>query len=323
MAPVKGDDGAPSGYTPSVPFGVWGDSGESSPRGGGNGVIGSSAGSSGVAGFSLADYNRAAGVYGAAPRIGIAGAVTGATTAPAGKVGVYGTGSNGNNMGGTGVLGESDTGTGVVGESDSSVGVLGFGDTGVFGVSSEIGILGWGGAFAGYFFGPVHVGGTLTKAGGGFQIDHPLDPANKYLRHSFVESPQMKNVYDGVATCGSNGEAVVELPAWFETLNSDFCYQLTPIGMSGPNLFIVSEIKENRFKIGGGREGLKVSWQVTGIRQDAWAKANRVLAEEDKTGDDHGRYLHPKEHGQSEDRGIGHTHLAHAQNYLKRGKSKE
>ena len=46
--------------------------------------------------------------------------------------------------------------------------------------------------------GKVKITGNLEKAGGSFKIDHPLDPANKYLYHSFVESPDMKNVYDGV-----------------------------------------------------------------------------------------------------------------------------
>jgi hypothetical protein len=53
---------------------------------------------------------------------------------------------------------------------------------------------------AGNFSGNVSVSGSLSKGGGSFKIDHPLDPANKYLYHSFVESPDMKNIYDGVAT---------------------------------------------------------------------------------------------------------------------------
>ena len=48
--------------------------------------------------------------------------------------------------------------------------------------------------------GNVDVIGTLSKGGGSFKIDHPLDPANKYLYHSFVESPDMKNMYDGNVT---------------------------------------------------------------------------------------------------------------------------
>ena len=68
---------------------------------------------------------------------------------------------------------------------------------GVYGVAS-------GGAvnYAGMFDGNVDVNGTLTKDAGSFKIDHPLDPANKYLSHSFVESPDMKNIYDGVVVTG-------------------------------------------------------------------------------------------------------------------------
>jgi hypothetical protein len=74
------------------------------------------------------------------------------------------------------------------------------------------------------------------------KIDHPLDPANKYLSHSFVESPDMKNVYDGVVVLDYNGEAVIDLPDWFAALNKDFRYQLTAIGAPGPNLYIAEEI---------------------------------------------------------------------------------
>ncbi|MBK8504345.1 MAG: hypothetical protein IPL46_20340 [Saprospiraceae bacterium] len=33
------------------------------------------------------------------------------------------------------------------------------------------------------------VSGTVVKGGGAFKIDHPLDPANKYLMHSFRKAP--------------------------------------------------------------------------------------------------------------------------------------
>jgi len=54
--------------------------------------------------------------------------------------------------------------------------------------------------YAGLFYGNTWVAGTLFKNAGAFRIGPPLDPANKYLSHSFVESPDMKNIYDGVAT---------------------------------------------------------------------------------------------------------------------------
>jgi hypothetical protein len=147
--------------------------------------------------------------------------------------------------------------------------------------------------YAGYFSGNVNVTGTLSKGGGSFKIDHPLDPANKYLYHSFVESPDMMNVYNGNIVLDSAGEAVVVLPEWFETLNRDFRYQLTCIGGFAP-VYIAEEISGNQFKIGGGKSGLKVSWQVTGIRHDAFAEANRIPVEVDKPADEQGTYLHPE-----------------------------
>ncbi len=148
-----------------------------------------------------------------------------------------------------------------------------------------------------FFPGDVHVSGTLSKAAGTFKIDHPLDPRNKYLSHSFVESPDMMNVYNGNVATDANGEASVELPAYFAALNRDFRYQLTTIGGHAP-VYIAEEIKDNRFKIGGGTPGLKVSWQVTGVRQDAYATAHPIVVEEDKAAE-RGRFLNPEELGRS------------------------
>jgi hypothetical protein len=153
--------------------------------------------------------------------------------------------------------------------------------------------------YAGEFYGNVYVNGTLSKTAGSFKIDHPLDPANKYLSHSFVESPDMKNIYDGVATLDANGEAVVNLPAWFEALNKDFRYQLTSIGAPGPNLYIAEEVSGNHFKIAGGVRNGKVSWQVTGVRHDAYANAHRIPVEEDKPANLRGTYISAAEHHQA------------------------
>jgi hypothetical protein len=156
---------------------------------------------------------------------------------------------------------------------------------------------------AGYFNGPVIVTGYLTKSGGGFQIDHPLDPEHKLLNHSFVESPDMKNVYDGVAVLDQLGEATITLPEWFETLNRDFRYQLTCIGGFAP-VYVAEKIAGNRFRIAGGRAGLEVSWQVAGTRKDPWAEANRPVVEQDKPPAEQGTYLHPEVYGQPEESGV-------------------
>jgi hypothetical protein len=84
---------------------------------------------------------------------------------------------------------------------------------------------------AGQFFGNVDIQGNLSKSGGTFKIDHPQDPANKYLYHSFVESPDMMNIYNGNITTDANGEATVSMPSYFEAENVDFRYQLTVMGV--------------------------------------------------------------------------------------------
>jgi hypothetical protein len=233
--------------------------------------------------------------------------------------GVYGLSQSND---GYGVVGESQTGTAVVGVSNDHYGVVGgsSNSAGLYGESTN--------DYAAVLNGKVKITGNLEKAGGSFKIDHPLDPTNKYLCHSFVESPDMKNIYDGVVVLDGKGEAEIELPDWFGILNKDFRYQLTAIGAPGPNLYIAEEISEattntkyssksssssnknknnnSRFKIAGGNSGMKVSWQVTGIRRDPWANANRIEVEEDKPTKERGYYLHPDLYGQPEEKGISH-----------------
>jgi hypothetical protein len=147
--------------------------------------------------------------------------------------------------------------------------------------------------FAGLFVGRVRVTGFLQKAGGGFTVDHPADPANKYLSHSFVESPEMLNVYSGTVTTNRAGVARVRLPAYFEALNRDFRYQLTVIGTFAQAM-VSEEVKDNEFAIRTDPGRVKVCWQVTGVRKDAWAEANRIPVEETKPKAERGRYLHPE-----------------------------
>jgi hypothetical protein len=213
-----------------------------------------------------------------------------------------------NGGGGTGVFafgagGPSGGGTGLYAAGGDASGANRTGGTAIIAYSGR-GLNGATEGLAGDFNGNVQVIGTLFKAGGSFRIDHPLDPENKYLSHSFVESPDMKNIYDGVVSLDTNGEAVVEMPEWFGALNRDSRYLLTAVGAPMPGLFIAEEIVNNRFKIAGGMAGMKVSWQVTGIRQDAWANKNRIRVEEVKPEKERGYFLHPEVFGQSEERGI-------------------
>ncbi len=216
-----------------------------------------------------------------------------------GSSGIYGRSENT-----VGVDGNSNSGYGIQGVSQTSIGVAGFTHD-----SNGVGVYGrnFNNGDAGRFTGNVAISGNLTKGGGSFKIDHPLDPANKYLYHSFVESPDMMNIYNGNIVLGTDGTVVVTLPAYFEALNMDFRYQLTAIGAPGPNLYIAEEIADNHFKIAGGTLGMKVSWQVTGIRHDPYAEAHRIPIEQDKPPQEHGKYLYPKEYGQPITSGIDYA----------------
>jgi hypothetical protein len=140
--------------------------------------------------------------------------------------------------------------------------------------------------------GNVKITGNLSKGGGSFKIDHPLDPLNKFLYHSFVESPDMMNVYNGNVITDRQGRAVVVLPEYFQALNRDFRYQLTVIGQFAQAI-VARKIANNRFVIRTSKPSVEVSWQVTGIRQDPYANVHRIPVEEEKQGSERGTYLHP------------------------------
>jgi hypothetical protein len=292
----------------------------------GTGVRGSSGDSDGVVGNSLS-ANGVIGTGGSGRTRGeIASGVLGQSDGGFGIRGVSGSrqGAVGLSYGGAegvfglnfspqpaaGAFGESVLGNGVEGFSFTGIGVRGEGrNGGVRGLSTSTnpnaaGVVGENpNGFAGVFLGKVRVTGFLSKAGGGFEIDHPLDPGNKYLSHSFVESSEMLNVYSGNVTTDGRGEAHVALPEYFEALNEDFRYQLTVLGQFAQAI-VGQEIKNNQFTIKSDRPWVRISWQVTGVRRDRWAVANRMIVEEEKAGRDKGRYLHPELWEQSEDAAI-------------------
>jgi hypothetical protein len=231
------------------------------------------------------------------------------------KHGVYGVH---NSSGNTGYLGGETYGALGIHQSSKAKGYLGAANSGVHGwnengnagslATSQSAVFGHvvdQNKYAGTFNGKVQVIGHLSKSSGSFKIDHPLDPANQYLYHSFVESPDMKNIYDGVVQLDANGEAWVQMPEWFDALNQDFRYQLTALGGPAPSLHIAEKIFGNRFKIAGGENGMEVSWQVTGIRHDPYAEAHRIPVEEMKPDNERGQYLHPVEHGAPASLGVG------------------
>jgi trimeric autotransporter adhesin len=148
--------------------------------------------------------------------------------------------------------------------------------------------------------GDVSIKGNLSKGGGSFKIDHPLDPANKYLYHSFVESPDMMNVYNGNVVTNRHGVATVTLPDYFEALNRDFRYQLTVIGQFAQAI-VAKKIANNRFVIRTNKPSVEVSWQVTGIRHDVYADAHRIQVEVEKPPQEQGHYLYPELFGAAAD----------------------
>jgi len=264
QAAIEGIATAPKGYT----TGVYGQS--SAPKG--SGVYGRSnatTGGTGVLGVTNGTSANAFGVFGV-------------STSPGG-VGVYGI------SGGTAGSFENTSGAGLI-----LAGTSGSNYTTMFTVDAS---------GNGFYAGNLNVTGTLTKGGGSFKIDHPLDPANKYLSHSFVESPDMMNVYNGNITTDRHGLATVNLPDYFEALNGDFRYQLTVIGQFAQAI-VAKKIAANRFVIRTNKPTVEVSWQVTGIRHDAYASRYRIPVEEDKAAGEQGYYLHPEVFGQPESKAV-------------------
>ena len=150
--------------------------------------------------------------------------------------------------------------------------------------------------YAGNFTGDVFISGTLNNQSPEVKMDDPLDPANKYLVHASVGSSEMKNMYDGTVTTDSQGDATVQLPEWFQALNSDFRYQLTVIGQFAQAI-VAREIENNQFEIRTSTPGVKVSWQVTGVRQDAYAKSHPLVVEPEKQGRMRGFFIRPELYG--------------------------
>ncbi len=317
---IQGDDGF-SGIPVPAP-GTYGALGDSKASYGAVGISGGRAGVYGESNMPLSGPLRASGVVGVNDReegVGVRGRgfLAGVYGEP--SDGRYGVGVQG--VGGhlgvkgiavrTGVHGDAQTGVVGVGHGFGGewpgYGVRGYGENiGVYAVNTVTkGIAAYLATqdFAADFQGKVRVNGAIVHFGGGFLIDHPLDPANKYLHHSSVESPDRKTVYDGIAVLDGKGGAVVELPEWFGALNRDFRYQLTCLGGHAP-VFVAEEIEDNRFRISGGSPGLKVSWQVTGIRQDPWANANAMSPEQDKPEAERGSFLCPTLYGEPEEKSL-------------------
>lgn len=144
-----------------------------------------------------------------------------------------------------------------------------------------------------YVSGDTYISGTLTATIKNFRIDHPSDPTNYYLEHSVIESDGYKTAYDGTIVLNEAGEGLVALPRYVEQIAGDFRYQLTSIGGFSP-VYIASEVRDGSFRIAGGKAGLKVSWQLVGIRKDLGALAAPLVVERPKQGLARGRYIRPE-----------------------------
>ncbi len=280
---VYGVASATSGTT----YGVYGWSRSTSGRGVLGVAVATSGTTYGVYGASNSPSGR--GVYGTAPNYG----VYGYATSTYGQ-GVYGRATGTSGRGVYGVASATSGFTyGVYGVSESPSGYA------VYGVN-------YGGGYAGYFSGDVHVSGNFSASGTkSFKIDHPLDPANRYLLHFAQEAPQVQNVYNGVVTLDAQGRARVELPPYFSALNTGpFRYQLTPIGASMPELYIAQKIQNNAFLIAGGVPGMEVSWEVTAVRNDPYLRDHPVQDQPLKPAHERGTYLYPEGYGQPASKGL-------------------
>ena len=180
---------------------------------------------------------------------------------------------------------------------ESSSGAAGYGVYATGGVGG-VGVA----AYAGYFDGNIEVTGTVFGGAKDFKIDHPLDPANKYLVHTSVESSEMMNIYSGNVVTDELGIATVTLPDWFQAENTDFRYQLTVLGGRFAQAIVSKEVANNQFTISTNASNVKVSWQITAVRQDNYAKAHPVVVEQEKPATERGFYQNPELFGQPKEK---------------------
>ncbi|MBK8657683.1 MAG: hypothetical protein IPN22_02080 [Bacteroidetes bacterium] len=177
---------------------------------------------------------------------------------------------------------------------------------GVYGEAAAVnagfgyGVVGTGNNFGLYANGDVGASGLKP-----FYIDHPLDPANKTLRHYSSESDEPLNFYRGNVVLNANGESIIQLPSYFHAVNIDFSYVLTPVG--APEIvYVKKEIDSNGQFTVGGKAGLKVSWYVYAQRNDPYLQQNpdKLQVEIDKKPGEKGKYFRPELYGQPKEKGI-------------------
>jgi hypothetical protein len=153
----------------------------------------------------------------------------------------------------------------------------------------------------------VVISGGLTVLGAPklFTMDHPLDPANKTLKHASAESNEVINFYSGNVVTDATGKATVQLPDYFGAINIDPRYQLTVIG-SFAQAIISKEVNNNTFEISTSQPNVKVSWEVKGVRNDARMRMSPFVSVEDKNADKKGKYWDPVAQGKPLSMGMGY-----------------
>ncbi len=202
------------------------------------------------------------------------------------------------------IQGYSPNGTGVYAMSASSYGL--------FGQSSS--------SWAGYFSGPVHITGSLSKGSGSFLIDHPLDPENKLLRHNFVESPENLVIYRGKAELNSNGEAHITMPDYFQALTKEdeASIHLTPVGR--PFLTGAEWNRDFSGIVIYGESNREVFWEVLADRDDPVIHELGRPVEEEKGPNsmfcEKGKLLYPKAYGYHESMGRDYEKFNEVEEYL-------
>ena len=234
-------------------------------------------------------------------------AVFGLNTRTTGGHGVWGQGVNG-------VVGESSNqdGYGVFGSnsatSEPGAGVAGVGITGVAGQSTNTSL-----SYGLYSYDDGGITNNLDVgnnfyAGGtkSFRIDNPNSPDDKFLVHFCAESPEVLNIYRGTTNLNTNGEAIVEMPGYFEQINRNFSYSLTAVGSPAPNLYIKKKIENGKFIIAGGSANQEIDWVVYAERNDKYLQANPEVrnTEPVKTGKYKNKYVHPEVYGKAKEKGI-------------------
>lgn len=180
-------------------------------------------------------------------------------------------------------------------------------------VNDHVGVSGFSSPAAGWGIGALGTGGWYGVLANGdlgatgaktFVIDHPEDPENKMLKHFSVESNEVLNMYRGMAELDANGQALIELPTYFDDININPSYQLTAVG-TPQQPYVLQEIQGNQFVVAGA-PNTKVSWTVYADRNDQYMQQNpeKAQAEVAKTGNRQGKYLNPELHGQPASAGM-------------------